>query len=110
LNDKKDLEDLNESDEPFISNCYRLMAMDGEGTLQTDAEYLSKFFDRVAEVKLDNEKKSDDKTDVIKQYLEEMINNKIQEQLKLGLDIEEVDIEKILEEFGFQKSESEKEE
>ena len=85
------------------------MAMDKDDILQTDSAYLSKFITRVSEVKLENEKKSEDKADVIKQHLEEMINSKIQEQLKLGLDIEEINIDKILKEFGFEKSETEEE-
>lgn len=109
LNGIKELDELDDEDKPFISNCYKLMAMDKDDILQTDSEYLSKFITRVSEVKLENEKKSEDKADVIKQHLEEMINSKIQEQLKLGLDIEEINIDKILKEFGFEKSETEEE-
>lgn len=107
LNGVKEINEIVDEDKPFISNCYKLMAKDKENTLQTDSKYLTKFITRVSEIKLDNEKKSVDKADVIKQHLEEMINEKIQEQLKLGLDIEEIDIDKILKEFGFEKTEEE---
>lgn len=83
------------------------MDMEVENKLQINNEYLEKFLVRVSEIRREKEKKSVDKADVIKKRLEELINTKIQEQLKLGLDIKEIDIDKILKEFGFKKKDEE---
>lgn len=104
LNGVNDLEELKETDKPFISNCYKLMYGDMKDTLENDEIYFEKFLDKVAKIKADNEEKSEVKVEAIKNKMQERISEKLQEQIKLGLDPEDIDIEQILDSLGLKSN------
>lgn len=99
LNGIRDLEELTDNEKVFVSNCYKLMSLNRNKELKLDADYFDKFKTRVFEVKKINNTKANQKADDIKKLLEETIKSKLQEQINLGVDIDNVDIDKIVKEL-----------
>lgn len=101
LNSKNDLSQISDNEKIFISNCYKIMSLEKENKLVIDEEYYKKFEERVKAIKntIDKGKKEKAK-EIFKQNIEDKIDLEIREQLKLGIDIEDMDVEKIIKKIG----------
>lgn len=103
LNNIKELRDSVKGDREFLSNCYKLMRMEKEKKLTFDEEYYNNFLCRIREIEEDKEKKSKEKSKIIQEEINKKIYEKIQEQLKIGIDPEEIDISKVLDRLNMIK-------
>ncbi len=102
LNGNKDVSEIQDDEKTFISNCYKLMSAEKSSNLSFDEDYFNKFLNRISEIKKANEKnKKIASKDLIENQLKKMIDKKIQEemqkQLELGVDIEDIDMQAIIE-------------
>lgn len=97
LNSKNDLSRISDNEKIFISNCYKIMSLEKENKLVLDDEYYKKFEERVEAIKntIDKGKKEKAK-EIFKKNIENKIDLEIRKQLKLGIDIEDMDVEKII--------------
>jgi len=101
LNNIKDLEEIKNEDKPFISNFYKLLELQKEDKLMIDQEYYNKFINEVKELETSiNNEQQKKAEEIYENTIKERINKEIQEQLKLGLDIKEINIDKIMNKIG----------
>lgn len=109
LNSIKDIRDITDDEKPFISNCYKLMRNDKDGTLSTNNEYYEAFLERIEEIKIDTDKRREEVSKVaferkiekkIEKRIKEEINKKAQEQMKMGVKVDEIDFDKILKDIS----------
>ncbi|WP_019554497.1 hypothetical protein [Propionispira raffinosivorans] len=104
LNSNNDLLQISDNEKIFISHCYKIMSLEKENKLTLDEEYYEKFKKRVKEIKDAVDKNKENKTkEIFKRNIENTLDLEIQEQLKLGVDIEDMDVEKIINKIGLIK-------
>lgn len=97
LNGKKDVELLDNEEKKYISNYYKVFYKDKNNLLMLDDEYLEKFLKRVHQMK----KTEKENRDEMEKELIEKVNEKVKELLKLGVGIEDINLEKVLKELNF---------
>lgn len=101
LNGNKDVNEIQADEKVFISNCYKFMNAEKNNELIFDEEYFNKFLNRIKEIKEVNENKKTISKDLMEKQLKKMIDKKVQEemqkQLELGVDIEDIDMQAIIE-------------
>lgn len=104
LNNIYEVNEIKNEDKAFISNCYKLMNEDKNNNLKIDREYFSKFITRAKCIEEENKQISTQKTDeALKLKLQKVIDEKVKEQLKLGLDANEINYEEIINNIEFSK-------
>lgn len=97
LNNIKEIDTIKEEEKPFISNCYEFMKRAVDGELKLNQEFMIKFEERISDVKkTKDEAKKNLNERIFKEKLEEQLNEMINEKVKLGLDIEEIDVEELI--------------
>lgn len=102
LNSIKNLEEIKPSEKIFISNMYKIMSLAIDDKLQFDEDYYNKFLLRVNEIKEDNDKEEDLlKEKLVKEILNKKLNSAIKEELKLGVSIEDIDINELVKKIDF---------
>ncbi len=104
LNGINDFDKINENEKSFISNCYRLMDKEKKGTLEFDGEYFSKFEKRInAEERKRKGQATKLETKIIEEEIRELIEKKIEGQIRLGVSVNKIDIKSILKDIDFSK-------
>jgi len=102
LNNIKKLEDITPSEKVFISNIYKIMSLANEDKLEFDEKAYNEFLLRVNEIKQENDKEEDLlKEKLVKEILNEKLNAAIKEELKLGVSIEDIDINELMKKIDF---------
>lgn len=108
LNAVKPLENMTEVEKVFISNCFRLMSLARNNELEIDKESFNEFKYRVEEVKMIHNKKSrtkrKDKEEAIKTFLKERLEEKVKEQIRLGVDIDEIDFDALIDDIDLNEA------
>lgn len=92
LNGKSDASTLSKEEEIYISNYYKLFYEDKNNLMKVNNEYLEMFYKRAKEIvekENENKKKMQDK-------LMKKVRLKLDELLKLGVDIDDITISEVL--------------
>ena len=92
LNGITDISEITEDEKIAFSNYYPLFKSEVTNNLQLDRLQLLVFYQRVQEIKEEKEHTAE----TIRQQLLEIINEKIERQLQQGVDIHNIDIQKML--------------
>lgn len=94
LNSKIPLSMIEEDSEKkiFTSNCFKLMSNYKKKTLTFDTEYYNEFKNRIKSVKATIEKN----TEKFREDIMRKVNAEIEARLKIGLDIDDIDIKEIV--------------
>lgn len=102
LNGVKDIDQIEDSEKPFISNAYKLMHLAVKNKLDIDEVFFSKFIERVKDIAAENSKEKESLTErIFKEEFEKKLNLMIQEQLRLGVDIKDIDIKELISKVNF---------
>lgn len=105
LNGKKDINEIAEEDKPFYGYCFDLMKKDTESNLVDDSGLFDVFEKRVKEIlKAQKEDEEDLTKKVIEEKFDELVRKAIQEKIKQGYDVKDIDPQSILESIDFSKS------
>ena len=105
LNGLKDVKYIKKDEKSFFANCFRVMSREKNCSLNHEEEDYEAFLSRAKEIKEANDKRKEErKKETIKKLIEEELNRKIQEELEIGVNIEDVDIEEIMMELGIKKN------
>ncbi len=100
LNDIKKIENVRGGEKVFLSNCYRVMRDEVEHKLYFDEYSYDEFVDRIYEIRKKkaylSEKIAMEKEDIIKTLINKKLKHEIQEQLKLGVDVGDIDMNQIM--------------
>lgn len=97
LNGVKDCDKMNENEKNFSSNMYKLLYLYKGNRLETDKDYYSKFIKRINEIEEEKDQDKDSlKEQIFKDKIESQINELIEEQLNLGLDVEDIDVSNLM--------------
>lgn len=99
LNSRLDIKDLDKEQKIFISNFYKICDEYKKDMLLIDEVYFKKFKNRIEEIEKD---KKEAKT-MLNEKIKTLINNEIEEQLKLGFDINDIELEDIIDKIIIKK-------
>lgn len=97
LNSRLKIDNINDEDKVYLSNYYRLFSKEKNNELEYDEEYYNKFLGRINELKREQDK-SRKELEVI---IHKKINDKIKELIALGLDVKDIDIDKLINSINF---------
>lgn len=104
LNGKKDIGEIDEDDKAFCGHCYDLMRKDTSNALVDDSDLFSAFESRVAEmIEKQKEQEEDLSKKVFKERFDELLRKAIQEKIKQGYDVEDIDPEELLDSIDLSK-------
>ena len=102
LNGSKSVSEIQDDEKAFISNCYKFLSAERDKKLSYNEEDFNKFLNRIVEIKAANDKdKKNASRNLMENQLKKMLDKKIQEeiqkQLELGVNIEDIDMQVIIE-------------
>lgn len=92
LNGITDISDMTDDEKVSFSNYYPLFRAEAEKTLQLNSNNLKAFYSRVKVLKEEKEHN----TELIRQQLLEIINERLERQLRQGVDLRRIDPKKML--------------
>ncbi|MBR1534511.1 MAG: helix-turn-helix transcriptional regulator [Ruminococcus sp.] len=92
LNGITDISDMTDDEKIAFSNYYPLFKSETEKTMQLDKINLMVFYHRTQEIKEEKERE----TEKIRRQFLEIINERIEKQLRQGVDIHNIDVKKML--------------
>ncbi|OQB12887.1 MAG: hypothetical protein BWY15_02036 [Firmicutes bacterium ADurb.Bin193] len=93
LNGQTDINNINDDEKRFFSNCYKLFHEELTQESETDNEYLEKFYKRVESLNLEKQRQMED----LKTTLSNKISERISELTKLGINPEDISIDELME-------------
>jgi|GEM_PF-1512286 len=104
LNNSKTIDELDgydNSDKAFYSNLYEVMKLDVDNKNKFEVTKFKKFRDRILELEVEKSAKTANKTEEaiegkIKKAFEGKINEILSEKIRLGIDIDELDMDEII--------------
>ncbi len=104
LNGKKDINDIVEEDKAFYGCCYDLMKKDTENKLVDNNGLFALFEKRVNEIiEAQKEDEEDLTKKVIEEKFDELVRKAIQEKIKQGYDVKDIDPKELFESIDFSK-------
>ena len=99
LNGRLDIKDLDKEQKIFISNFYKVCDEYKKDMLHINEVYFKKFKNRIEEI----EKEKKEVKTMLNEKIKILINNEIEEQLKLGFDINDIELEDIIDKIIIKK-------
>lgn len=104
LNGKKDLSNILDEDKAFYGYCYDLMKKDAENKLGNNSDLYEQFEVRVSEILNKQKKQEEDLTKkVVKEVFDELVRKAIQEKIRQGFDVEDIDIDTLMQSIDLTK-------
>lgn len=99
LNGQINVDSINEDEQRFFSNCYKLFYEELHNMSKLNGDYLKMFYKRVK--CLNNEKLK--QVDEIKSELSNKLTNRISELVELGIDVKDININELLKDIKSNK-------
>ena len=93
LNGQTDINNINDDEKRFFSNCYKLFHEELMQKSETNNEYLEKFYKRVEILNLEKQKQMED----LRTALSNKISERISDLIKLGINPEDISIDELME-------------
>lgn len=92
LNGHSVVEDITNDQKIFLSNLYKFFLDAKNNTLEFNEEYFNKFLKRVNSIKINQANKEEN----IKEQIKQKIGEEIDKKLKMGLEIQDIDMEDLM--------------
>lgn len=102
LNGKYDIESVSEIDKVYLSNYFKLFNQQKNGELKFSPNYYELFINRIKEIK----EMEEGNKKRLEKLLIDKVNSKIQSLLKLGIDIDDIDINELINDISFDDGEN----
>jgi len=96
LNGQINIDNISDDEKRFFSNCYRLFHDELKGISEIDDVYLKKFYKRIDVLNMEKQKQLDE----LRNELNDKITNKIEGLIKLGVNVDDISVEEIMEIIG----------
>lgn len=93
LNGQIDINGINDEEKRFFSNCYKLFYDELNSLAGTNNDYLDKFYERVESLNIEKQQQ----LITLKNDLNDKIAKKISKLMKIGIDIEDIGINELIE-------------
>ena len=104
LNGKKDVSEILERDKAFYGYCYDLMKKDTENELVDNSGLFTVFENRVRDIIKTQKADEEDLTKkIFKEKFDELVRKAIQEKIKQGYDVKDIDPKALFESIDFSK-------
>lgn len=104
LNGKKEIAEIAEEDKAFYGNLYDLMKKDTQNALVYNSELFLTFENRVKEIiEMQKEQEEDLSEKIIKENFDELVRKAIQEKIKQGYDVNDIDPKELFDSIDLSK-------